>query len=80
MNRIRYTSDEDKALLREVTEAVLAKTMSLRGGAKFLFENTGKNISHEGLRKIINNLKEPENVGGEDSPELGIEPARLPDE
>lgn len=65
MNRKRFTSEEELEQLNKVVELVKNQALSLRKGAEYLQAKTGKTISYEGLRKIINSSKDV--VNGEDT-------------
>lgn len=52
MNHNRFTTDDELRLLAGILERIKKFDLSFRKGATELREATGKNISHEGLRKI----------------------------
>ena len=61
MNRKRFTSEEELQHLDRVVQLVKSQALSLRKGAEYLYAKTGKTITYEGLRKIINSSKDVAN-------------------
>lgn len=58
MNRIRFSTEQEKEFLKQAVEMVVNKALALRPATDWLESKTGKRISYEGLRKIINKQKQ----------------------
>lgn len=73
MNRTRYQL-EDRDILNSIMPYLFNGSLSLRKAARYLEAKTGKKISPEGLRKIVNKERLEQSDGRADNTGLGNEP------
>lgn len=66
MNKIRFTTDEEKEYLTQAVEMVVTGALALRPATDWLESKTGKRISYEGLRKIIKRQRQESQDGDEE--------------